>query len=219
MSEQNENESPKDGEKKEDKKVEKKATTAKKETASEKEATTEKLSAQKTKSKIETPAAKKKNIFQKQPLVFILLGALLISVVWGNYRANKIERELTLEHKRVLQAERELLGTTLVNTMALTLRSELTRNNNEQAEQYMVEFLRSDLNILRVSFMDQSTREIAFSTDKSYESRGIEDEFILNTKEAGFRQSENGLLLTAPVKGLSRQLGVLIINWEFESND
>jgi len=114
-----------------------------------------------------------------------------------------------------LQTERELLGKTLVNTMALTLRSELTRNNKEQAEQYMVEFLKSDLNISRVSFMDQSTKEIVFSTDKSFESKSIEDDFILGTNEASVQSSENGLLLTAPVNGLSKQLGLLIINWEF----
>lgn len=217
MSEKDEKKSSNDDEKKDEKKVEKKVTPAKKETASEKKTSTEKEATKATATP--EPETKKKNVFQKHPLVFVLLGALLISIVWGTYRANKIERELTLEHNRVLQAERELLGTTLVNTMALTLRSELTRNNSEQAEQYMVEFLRSDLTISRVSFMDQSSGKIAFSTDKSYESRSIEDEFILNTKEAGYQQSADGLLLTAPVKGLSRQLGVLIVNWDFEGND
>ena len=141
--------------------------------------------------------------------------ALIIAIIWGNLNANRIEKKLTEQHNKALQAERELLGKTLANTMALTLRSELTRDNKEQAEQYMVEFLKSDLTISRVSFMDQSSKKITFSTDKSFESKTIEDDFILNTDESNYKNIEEGLLLTAPVNGLSRQLGVLIINWDF----
>lgn len=158
---------------------------------------------------------KKKNIFQKHPFVFVLLVTLIIAIIWGNLNANRIEKKLTEQHNKALQAERELLGKTLANTMALTLRSELTRDNKEQAEQYMVEFLKSDLTISRVSFMDQSSKKITFSTDKSFESKTIEDDFILNTDESNYKNIEEGLLLTAPVNGLSRQLGVLIINWDF----
>jgi hypothetical protein len=161
------------------------------------------------------PPVKKKNIFQKHPFVFVLLVALIIAIIWGNLNANRIEKKLTEQHNKALQAERELLGKTLANTMALTLRSELTRDNKEQAEQYMVEFLKSDLTISRVSFMDQSSKKITFSTDKSFESKTIEDDFILNTDESNYKNIEEGLLLTAPVNGLSRQLGVLIINWDF----
>jgi hypothetical protein len=159
---------------------------------------------------------KSKNIFQRHPFIFILLIALIISIIWGTLKANRIENNLTAAHKKEMQAERELLGKTLVNTMSLTLRSELTRDNKEQAEQYMVEFVKSDLNVTQVSFMDQSSKEIVFSTDKSVESRIIEDEFILNTKEPSVRSTDTGLLLTAPVTGLSKQLGVLFIHWDFK---
>lgn len=158
---------------------------------------------------------KKKNIFQRYPFIFILLAALIISIIWGTLKANRIEKNLTAEHQKAMQAERELLGKTLVNTMSLTLRSELTRDNREQAEQYMVEFLKSDLNITQVSFMDQSSKQIIFSTDKSFESKLIDDEFILTTKEPGVQPTESGLLLTAPVTGLSKQLGVVLIRWDF----
>ena len=190
----------------EDKKETKKTTTNKEANQQEKK---------KAQAKSAQANGEKKNIFQKHPVAFILLIALIVAIIWGNLKANRIEKELTAQHQKELQAERELLGKTLVNTMALTLRSELTRNNKEQAEQYMVEFLKSDLNISRVSFMDQSSKEILFSTDKSFESKIIDDELIINTNESSIKQIESGLLLTAPVNGLSKQLGVLIINWDF----
>lgn len=161
---------------------------------------------------------KKKNIFQKHPLVFLLLGALIISILWGMLKVNRVEKALTEKFELQIKEEREVLGVKLARTFSWVMRSELTRNNKEQAEQYMVEFLRGDLDISRVSYYDKGEGKIAFSTDKSFEKEKIKDEFILNTSKAQSREEKDGYLITAPVMGLDKQLGVIIINWKIDDN-
>lgn len=159
---------------------------------------------------------KKKNIFQKHPLVFLLLGALVISILWGMLKVNRVEKALTEKYEMQIKEERELMGEKLARTFSWVMRSELTRNNKEQAEQYMVEFLRGDLDISRVSYYDKSEGKIAFSTDKSFEKEKIKDEFILNTSKAQSKEVDDGFLITAPVMGLDKQLGIIIINWKID---
>lgn len=36
--------------------------------------------------------AKSKNILQRHPLVFILLGAIIISVLWGIFKTKQLEK-------------------------------------------------------------------------------------------------------------------------------
>lgn len=190
-------------------------------------------STKKTNPKKESP--KKKNIFQKHPLTFLLIGGLLISVFWGFLKANRVEKQLTKKyethidhlHEEAKHFEKQLTkkyethidhlheetGLQLSRTLSWSLRSELNRENQESAESYMVNFLKGNLNIQSVKYIDSKSKKVAFSTNKKDEGKSIEDSFILDADEAKM-EIKNGIKVFAcPVFGYDSQLGTVVFEW------
>lgn len=158
-------------------------------------------------------APKKKNIFQKHPLTFLLIGALLISVLWGFLKANRVEKELTEKFETHINKLHEETGLQLAKTLSWSLRSELNRENQESAESYMVNFLKGNLNIQSVKYIDSKSKKVAFSTNKKDEGKSIEDSFILDADEAKM-EIKNGIKVFAcPVFGYDSQLGTVVFEW------
>lgn len=156
---------------------------------------------------------KKKNILQKHPLTFLLIGALLISVLWGFLRANRVEKELTEKYETHINQLHEETGLQLARTLSWSLRSEMNRENQESAEGYMVNFLKGNLNINSVKYIDSKSNKVAFSTNKKDEGKKIEDSFILEAKEA-VMETQNGIKVFAcPVFGYDSQLGIVVFEW------
>ena len=158
---------------------------------------------------------KQKNIFQKHPLVFLLIGALILTFLWGTFKANRIEKKLTNEHEKELFELRSAIGEELIRVFAWSIRSELTRNNEEQAQQYMLSLLRGRLDIKNVQYIDLNTQTITFSSDKKEEGKKVENSDLLSVKEVNHQINENIMRLMAPVMGFDSQLGVLIVDWEY----
>lgn len=158
-------------------------------------------------------APKKKNIFQKHPLTFLLIGALLVSVLWGFLKANRVEKELTEKFEIHINKLHEETGLQLAKTLSWSLRSELNRENQESAESYMVNFLKGNLNIQSVKYIDSKSKKVAFSTNKKDEGKSIEDSFILDADEAKM-EIKNGIKVFAcPVFGYDSQLGTVVFEW------
>lgn len=158
-------------------------------------------------------APKKKNIFQKHPLTFLLIGALLVSVLWGFLKANRVEKELTEKFETHINKLHEETGLQLAKTLSWSLRSELNRENQESAESYMVNFLKGNLNIQSVKYIDSKSNKVAFSTNKKDEGKSIEDSFILDADEAKM-EIKNGIKVFAcPVFGYDSQLGTVVFEW------
>lgn len=158
-------------------------------------------------------APKKKNIFQKHPLTFLLIGALLVSVLWGFLKANRVEKELTEKFETHINKLHEETGLQLAKTLSWSLRSELNRENQESAESYMVNFLKGNLNIQSVKYIDSKSKKVAFSTNKKDEGKSIEDSFILDADEAKM-EIKNGIKVFAcPVFGYDSQLGTVVFEW------
>lgn len=158
-------------------------------------------------------APKKKNILQKHPLTFLLIGALLISVLWGFLKANRVEKELTEKYETHINQLHEETGLQLARTLSWSLRSELNRENQESAESYMVNFLKGNLNIQSVKYIDSKSKKVAFSTNKKDEGKSIEDSFILDADEAKM-EIKNGIKVFAcPVFGYDSQLGTVVFEW------
>lgn len=158
----------------------------------------------------------KKNILQKHPLVFLLIGALIITFLWGVLKTNRIESKLTKEHQKELNELRISTGEELARVFSWSLRSELTRNNKEQAHQYMLLLLRGNLDIKNVQYIDLKSKTVTFSSNKKEEGKEVNDENILAVKEVTHLEKGNIITLMTPIMGFDRQLGVAVIEWNHE---
>ncbi len=152
----------------------------------------------------------KKNIFQKHPLVFILLGALIITFFYGNIKSNRIERKLTKEFTTQIEEIKQTSSEQLVHYFSLAIRSEWTRNNKEQATQYLIELLRDD-RIAKIMFIEHPTHKVLFSSNKKDENKTIEDEFIIGTKNTHSTFENEERIVASPVMGLNNQIGILVV--------
>ena len=161
---------------------------------------------------------KQKNILQKHPLVFLLLGALVITFLWGTIKNSRTEKRLTEKYEQELNQLRSDVGEELIRVFAWSIRSELTRNNEEQAHQYMLEMLRGGLAIKNVQYIDLATGTITFSSDKKEEGSKVADSELLKISTRQHEISGNVMKLMSPVMGFDRQLGVVIVEWDISKS-
>ena len=163
-------------------------------------------------------SSKKKNIFQKHPLTFLLLAALIIVFLWGMLKANRLENELTEKYETEILHLKKAANEQLGRIFALSLRSELTRNNKEQAEQYMLTLIK-EKGISKVMYIDTKTNEVLFSTNKKDENKKMNDEFIINATTVKSKVADNLMTVVSPVMGLNTQLGVCVIEYDTGKNE
>jgi hypothetical protein len=160
---------------------------------------------------------KSKNIFQKYPFVFILLGALIISVLWGVLKVNRLEKahanaieQINLDHQVQLDSMALVNASQVISSLTWAVRSEMTRDNLEQVNTYFIQLIKEP-SIETIQLVDHSTGTVLLSTNKKDEGTALQDEFVLNAKEPVSQLKEGGIISVAPVYGLSQQLGVLVI--------
>ena len=164
--------------------------------------------------KKETATGKKeKNILQKHPLTFLLLGALIITFLWGHLKANRVERNIKAEYELKMNDLYELTSREIATSLSWSLRSELTRNNKEQAEQYLLTFLRGNLNVSKVMYVDNKTKTILFSSDKKEEGKTYTEERVLNAREVLVDRKEEIITVISPVMGFNDKLGTIVFVW------
>lgn len=152
---------------------------------------------------------KSKNVFQKHPFTFILLGALLISILWGVLNANRIEKGLSEKYEKKIEQLEIKSAEQLIHYFSLAIRSEWTRNNKEQANQYLLELLK-DERISKVMLVEQGTNKVLFSSNKKDENKKMENEFIISTTNTKSESISDELIVATPVMGLNSQMGVLV---------
>lgn len=92
---------------------------------------------------------KSKNVFQKYPFVFILLGALIISIFWGVLKVNSLEKthadsieQLNLDHKAQLDSIALINASQVISSLTWAVRSEMTRENMEQVNTYFIQLIK-----------------------------------------------------------------------------
>ncbi len=154
--------------------------------------------------------SKKKNILQKHPVVFLLLGALLISILWGVMKSNKVERQLTSEFTEQIELLHNRYNTQLIQAFSLAVRSELIRNNKEQAEQYMLTMVR-DENISKVKLIEPKTNKVLFSTDRNEEGKTEKDEFIISVNKPTAQKQGDSWMTATPIMDMTKQMGILVL--------
>ena len=151
---------------------------------------------------------------KKYPSQVILSLLLVIVLFWSNINGKRIARELNAAHHKEMTSFKEQFGLQLGSAFALAIRSEFTRGNKENANQYMIELLRSE-EVTKVQFVDRASASIAISTDSNDEGKLVEDDFILSATKVVTELKEETQRVVAPIFGVSDQFGwvVIFMNW------
>lgn len=152
----------------------------------------------------------KQSLIKRYPLTFTLIGLLIVVGLWGYFNGKLTERRLTQAHKAEMVSLHKAHAEQIGKLFSWSIRSEITRNNMEQAEQYMLSLVREP-NIEKVTFVDAKTKTIVYSTNKAEEGNTIDDSNLFNINQTEVTTRTNGTTIISPVMGIDRKLGILII--------
>ena len=153
-------------------------------------------------------------------LVFSLLLALVVVFLWAIIKMtlmNSSFEKQTAELKTSYESQMNTMTiqhlTLTSKTLALAVRSELTRNNKEQVNQFFMSIIKEP-GINKVEFVDAKTSKVLLSTNKKDEGAVYTNQVALMTDET--IQFSNGSILNiiSPVMGLNNKLGVLVIEYK-----
>ena len=152
-------------------------------------------------------------------MVFFLLLALLALFLWAFIKMaimkNQFEKQ-TIELKT--QCENKIDSLTALQleltskTFAWAIRSELTRDNKEQVNQFFASFIKES-GVNKVEFVDATTAKVLLSTDKKDEGSMFGDQVALLTNKTIHFSNDSILHVISPVMGLNNKLGILVIDY------
>jgi L-lactate utilization protein LutC len=152
-------------------------------------------------------------------LVFSLLFALVVVSCWAFIKMSIMEKdfekqsaELTTSYENKMDSltTKQLMLTSKVFSWAI--RSELTRENKEQVNQYFLSFIKES-GVNKVAFVDAKTSKMTLSTDKKDEGTMYINQLALSTDEIINFTEDSVLNVISPVMGLNNKLGVLVIEY------
>ena len=153
----------------------------------------------------------------RHKMVFALLLIILVLALWSfikmtlmknQFEKQKADIVTTYELKIDSLTQKQLAFTSKVFSWAV--RSELTRENKEQVNQFFLSFIQ-EKNVKKVMFIDASNSTITLSTDKKDEGTVITDLTLL-PDDTKVKTNADGFQIISPVMGLNNKLGSLVID-------
>ena len=167
--------------------------------------------------------------FFKKNIVAVLLAIILIIVlIWYSVKISADEKEFERERTEMVtksKNERSALITkyeaeidslqiknleSASKIFSWSVRSELMRNNTENLNQLVNEFVRESGADL-VQLIDPKTNKITLSSDKKFEGTDYAQKIDYALTEPQTLREEDGIKIITPVMGLNSALGILIV--------
>ncbi|MEI8086305.1 MAG: hypothetical protein WCG93_08835 [Paludibacter sp.] len=153
-------------------------------------------------------------------MVFSLLLALVVVFLWSIIKMtlmNSSFEKQTAELKTSYESQMNTMTiqhlTLTSKTLALAVRSELTRNNKEQVNQFFMSIIKEP-GIKKIEFVDAKTSKVLLSTDKKDEGAVYPNQVALMTDETIQFTNNSVLNIVSPVMGLNNKLGVLVMEYK-----
>jgi len=153
---------------------------------------------------------------KKNPTLSVILIALLIILgLWGfmSIKANRTVRK----YESTMAQQRDSLNTyhlkNNVRIFTWAVRSELTRGNMEQVEQFFVNYLQTG-RVVRVMLVDPNDGSIIISTNKKDLETKISDSAILSATSIVQVDMGTSYKFANPVMGLDKKLGIVVVEIE-----
>lgn len=154
----------------------------------------------------------------RHKLVFSLLFALIVVLLWAFIKMSimekRFEKQLTEQTSMYETRIDSLTAMHLELTskmLSLAIRSELTRNNKEQVNQFFLSFIK-ETGVQKIMLVDAATAKVLVSTDKKDEDSFFSDP-VLATEKTVHHYTNSTLRVVSPVMGLNNKIGVLVIEF------
>ena len=155
----------------------------------------------------------------KHKMVFTLLLIIVILSLWAFIKISSVENQYKKEiHKMKSDYENKMDSLTAKQIMLTSkvfswaIRSELTRENKEQVNQFFLSFIKEP-GVSKVEFVNASDSKVALSTNKKDEGTTFTDQVAIMTTKAINYRNDSVLTIVSPVMGLNNKLGVLVIEY------
>lgn len=141
---------------------------------------------------------------------FFLL--LLVAVVWGlisSYQLKKENEALVVKYEAMLDSVRTADYVLTSQVLSWAIRSDMLRNNYEQASLYAEEIIKHP-NVIKVYAIDVKSKKIIISSEKKEVGLPIADMTLLTSKKSVVDKTNGIKRFTTPFTGLNNDIGLLV---------
>lgn len=148
-------------------------------------------------------------------LIIILVLTLTVAgmYVWKNMAVKSAEAHLTEQATRIITDQNKMFLRLAVVPLVWAVRSEMIRENYDQINQYLNQFVKEQN--MKEIVVAKPDGTIVVATNKKLEGKSIDGAFpssVLQEDKTTVSTLENGdIMVVSPVMGLSTQVGVLIL--------
>jgi len=188
----------------------------------------EKLSTDNKSQKASTDKANTKGNFGelvlRHKLITFLIAVLVIVSLWAFIKISLLENKFkkdTLKLKSDYENKIDSLTTKQLmlssKVFSWAIRSELTRENKEQVNQFFLNFIKEP-GVSKVEFVNALDGRVALSTNKKDEGLVFPNQVALATTEIINYRNDSVLSIVSPVMGLNNKIGVLVIEYDLNRN-
>lgn len=157
---------------------------------------------------------------KKHRLVFILISLIIVIVLGFLIQIKIMEKRSVSEKEQLVNLYMNKMDSLSLSDMVLTtkvfswaIRSEMTRQNMEQVNQYFSGFVKEPT-VKNIQLIDPDTGKVLLSSDKKDEGTIIENTLILQAERIFQLPGDTGDKIISPVMGLNSRIGVLVIELE-----
>jgi len=188
----------------------------------------EKLSTDNKSQKVSTDKANTKGNFGelvlRHKLITFLIAVIVILSLWAFIKISLLENKFkkdTLKLKSDYENKIDSLTTKQLmlssKVFSWAIRSELTRENKEQVNQFFLNFIKEP-GVSKVEFVNALDGRVMLSTNKKDEGLVFPNQVALATTETINYRNDSVLSIVSPVMGLNNKLGVLVIEYNLKLN-
>ena len=146
-------------------------------------------------------------------LAFSLLFALIVVFIWAQWQIHKLEKEkqaLTETYKMQTDSLRQADYMLVSKVFSWAVRSDMMRNNYDQANQY-IDFIIREPHILKAFAIDAATHTIVLSSDKNEVGLPVADITLLRPVENAMVRSDSTVRFVTPITALNQKAGVSVL--------
>jgi len=188
----------------------------------------EKLSTVNKSQKVSTDKANTKGNFGelvlRHKLITFLIAVIVILSLWAFIKISLLENKFkkdTLKLKSDYENKIDSLTTKQLmlssKVFSWAIRSELTRENKEQVNQFFLNFIKEP-GVSKVEFVNALDGRVMLSTNKKDEGLVFPNQVALATTETINYRNDSVLSIVSPVMGLNNKLGILVIEYNLKLN-
>jgi L-lactate utilization protein LutC len=157
-------------------------------------------------------------------MITFLLAALVILALWAFIKISLMENKFKKDTLKLKSAYENKIDSLTTRQLTLSskvfswaIRSELTRENKEQVNQFFMNFIKEP-GVSKVEFVSALDGKVTLSTNKKDEGSVFPNQVAVMTTETINYRNDSVLSIVSPVMGLNNKLGVLVIEYNLNKN-